>query len=199
MDNPLFSSGDDWQNNARVNFSHAPMQFYIDGYKRAADLLVQNVLETAIDQDVLVYPISFLYRQYIELQLKDVIRESRILLGEGSSFLGSHDIKNLWGVASQLMKKIITGVDSTVGGYITKQDLAIINEVISNFAVIDPDSIAFRYPEDKVGKNTMQELTHINIRKLAEQIHELAVRLEKFDLVVNVLRERQSDMKGTCC
>jgi len=196
MDNPLFSSGDDWQNNARVNCSHAPMRFYIDGYKRAADFLAQNVVETAIDQDILVYPIAFLYRQYIELQLKDLIRESRILLDEGSSFPNHHNIKQLWELANQLMKKIIMRVDKTAGDYITKDDLAKIDEAICNFVDIDPESFAFRYSEDRDGKNTMQRLTHINIRRLAEHINELAERLEKFDLVVGLLRERQSDSES---
>lgn len=163
--------------------------------KRQMDI----ALVSGLDQDVLVYPIAFLYRQYIELQLKDVIRESRILLGEGNGFPNSHDIKNLWELANQLMKRIITRVDKTVGGYITKVDLAKINEVISDFSEIDPESFAFRYPEDQDGKNTMQGLSHINIRKLAEHINDLAVRLEKFDLVVSSLRGWQSDMKGTWC
>lgn len=196
MDNPLFSSGDDWQNNARINFSPAPRRLYIDGYKRAADILVQNILETAIDQDVLVYPIGFLYRQYIELQLKDLIRESRILLGEGNNFPESHDIKNLWELTKQLLKKIITRIDKAADEYITKADLAKIDDVISSFAEIDPDSFAFRYSEDRNGKNTMHGLSHINIRKLAEHINELAERLEKIDFVVGLLREWQSDMKG---
>lgn len=196
MDNPLFSSGDDWQNNARINFSPAPRRLYIDGYKRATDILVQNILETAIDQDVLVYPIGFLYRQYIELQLKDLIRESRILLGEGNNFPESHDIKNLWELTKQLLKKIITRIDKAADEYITKADLAKIDDVISSFAEIDPSSFAFRYPEDRNGNNTMHGLSHINIRKLAEHINELAERLEKIDFVVGLLREWQSDMKG---
>lgn len=197
MDNPLFSSDDDWQNNARINCSHAPMRFYIEGYKRAADLLAQNVVATSVDQDILVYPIAFLYRQYIELQLKDLIRESRILLGKGSGFPDNHNIKQLWELANQLMKEIITRVDKTAGDYITKEDLTKIDEVICSFVDIDPESVAFRYSEDRDGNNTMQRLTHINIRRLAEHINELAERLGKFDLVVGLLQEWKSDMKAS--
>lgn len=197
MENPLFSSDDDWQNNACVNYGYASIRFYIEGYKRSADLLAQHVVETAIDQDILVYPIAFLYRQYIELQLKDVIRESRIILGDGSDFPIGHDIKSLWEIASQLMKKIIMRVDKKSGNYITKEDFAKINEVICNFSDIDPKSLAFRYSEDQDGKNSLQGLSHINIRKLAVHINELAERLEKFDLVVGLLREWQSDMRET--
>lgn len=94
------------------------------------------------------------------------------------------------------MKEIITRVDKTAGDYITKEDWTRINEVICNFVDIDPESVAFRYSEGRDGNNTMQRLTHINIRRLAEHINELAERLKKFDLVVGLLRERQSDSES---
>jgi len=45
-------------------------------YKRAADLLVQHIIETKITLDIntLVFPILYLYRHYIEIKLKDIIR-----------------------------------------------------------------------------------------------------------------------------
>lgn len=199
MDSLLFSSGADWQSNALINVNHSPIRYYIDGYKRAADILVKNVLETSIDQDVLVYPIVFLYRQCVELQLKDLIRESRILLGEGSSFPSKHNIKNLWDISHQLMKRIITDVDKSAGDYIAEKDFIKINEVISSFTEVDPESIAFRYPEDRSGNNTMQGLTHISIRKLAEHINDLVELLDKCDLVVSCLRESQLNMDGASC
>ncbi|GAC19580.1 hypothetical protein [Paraglaciecola arctica] len=76
MTNSLFSSGEDWQSNACVNCSHDSIGLYIDGYRQAADTLAHKVVESSRDQDILVYPIVFLFRQYIELQLKRIIRES---------------------------------------------------------------------------------------------------------------------------
>lgn len=180
-----------------MNYSHAPMRLYILGYKTAADLIAQKVIETDRDQDSLIYPIAFLYRQYIELQLKDIINESRILLSEGYGFPEHHKIKALWELASQLMRKIIATVDESAGEYITSEDFAFIETMVSEFVEVDPGSMAFRYPKNKLGYSSLEEIRHINIRNLAEQITELSKRLEKFDLVVGLLRDRQDEMHQT--
>lgn len=197
MSNDLFSSDTDWQNNACLNWSHDSIGLYINGYKEAADTLVNKVIESSNDHDILVYPIAFLYRQYIELQLKGIIRGSRLLLEECSGFPGHHKIQSLWHVANGLMKKIITKLDKSAGEYITKEDLKIIDSIISDFVEVDPESFAFRYPEDKQGNKNLDGLTHINLRKLGQQISVLAEKLDKFDLVVDLLNERQADMRAT--
>lgn len=86
MSNSLFSGDNDWKANACLNWSPDSLGLYIEGYREAADKLVHDVVESGTNQDILVFPISFLYRQYIELQLKHIIRESRILLEECKSF-----------------------------------------------------------------------------------------------------------------
>ena len=111
MSNSLFSSDEDWKSNACISRSGYSIVHYIDGYRKAADALAHKVVESGCDQDILVYPIAFLYRQYIELQLKHIIKESRGLLSEGSGFPEHHKIRDLWHVANGLMKKIIKEVD----------------------------------------------------------------------------------------
>ena len=195
MNNPLFTSGQDWRSNACISRSHVPMRLYILGHKKAADLLAQQVVETAHDQDILVYPIAFLYRQYIELQLKEVIKESRILLSEGSGFPEHHKIHHLWDLASGLMRKIAEKIDPSVDDYIKSDDVDLIGTVIACFTDVDPESMAFRYPTSKFGKSSLGEITLINIRNLAERISSLSDGLDKFDLVVSVLRQQQDEMR----
>lgn len=195
MGNQLFSSAQDWQNNACVNVCLSPIRIYIIGYKQAADHLAQLVTQTARDQDTLVYPIAFLYRQYIELQLKELIKESKALLNEESSFPKHHKINALWNLTQQDMRKIIADVDRSVGEYITSADFKLIDALVADFVAIDPESMTFRYPNDKSNLNNLGGLRHINIRHLAEQIQALSDSLDKFDLVVGVLRERQAEMQ----
>ena len=139
----------------------------------------------------MVYPIAFLYRQYIELQLKDIIKESRIVLSEDSGFPKHHKIQHLWDVSEQLMRKIIATVDSSAGEYITADDFSFIGSAIKSFVEIDPESMVFRYPEDKNGNSSIESLPHINIRNLADQISELETRLKKFNLAVSFIRDWQ--------
>ena len=95
------------------------------------------------------------------------------------------------------MKKIISKLDESAGEYITKEDLKIINKIINDFVEVDPKSFAFRYPEDKQGNKNLEGITHINLRKLGQQIGVLAEKLDKFDLVVGLLNEWQADMRAT--
>lgn len=197
MTNSLFSSGEDWQSNACVSWSHDSIGLYIDGYRKAADDLAHKVVESSRDQDILVYPIVFLYRQYIELQLKRIIRESKILLYQGNDFPQHHRIRDLWNDAKGLMRNIIKKVDSSAKDYITKKDVDLIDKIISDFVEVDPDSFSFRYPKDKDGNNNLDGVTHINIRNLHDQMDLLTEQLEKYDLVIGLLRDWRSDMHAT--
>lgn len=193
MTNQLFSADTDWYNNACLNLSHDSMVFYINGYKKAADILV---IESRQDQDILVYPIAFLYRQYIELQLKSIIRDSKFLLEKGSGFPEHHKIKKLWNEANVLMGEIISTLDKSVGEYITNKDMERIGCIIKDFVEIDSESFAFRYPDDKKGNKNLEGLTHINLRKLGQQIGLLSEKLDKYNLVVVELIGRKEELQA---
>lgn len=194
MSNSLFSSDKDWKANACLNWSHDTMSLYIEGYREAADKLVLEVIKSATDQDILVFPISFLYRQYIELQLKHIILESRIFLCEGKNFPEHHRIKDLWDTANSLMSKIIKYHDPTINNYITKADVQLIQTIITEFVKVDPDSYAFRYPKDKNGNKNLAGIKHINLRKLQDQMKILKENLDKYFLSVSLLRDYQNEM-----
>ncbi|WP_205648361.1 hypothetical protein [Aeromonas rivipollensis] len=140
MSNSLFSGDKDWKANACLNWSHDTIGLYIEGYREAADKLVHNVIESGTNQDILVFPISFLYRQYIELQLKHIIRESRVFLEEGATFPEHHRIGDLWNTANSLMARIIKKHDQSIKDYITESDVQAIKTIITEFVKIDPDS-----------------------------------------------------------
>jgi hypothetical protein len=64
----------DWQTNADLNTDGVPADYvYAEGYHRAGQILADYVIEKKWDQDLLVCPIVFLYRHYVELQLKRLI------------------------------------------------------------------------------------------------------------------------------
>jgi len=196
MSNSLFSGDQDWKANACLNWSLDSMGLYIEGYREAADKLVHDVVETGTNQDTLVFPISFLYRQYIELQLKHIIRESRIFLGEGASFPEHHRIQDLWNTANSLMAKIIKDHDQSIRDYITKEDIGAIKTIITEFVKVDPESFAFRYPNDKKGNRNLDGIEYINLRKLHDQMEILKEKLDKYYLCVSLLRDFQDEMRA---
>ena len=52
----LFISGNDWWNNACLNYGNDSWQLYTAGYKLAGDIVAEAVQANRIDQEVLVFP-----------------------------------------------------------------------------------------------------------------------------------------------
>ncbi|MGH7451463.1 MAG: hypothetical protein ACRENG_08980, partial [bacterium] len=152
----LFKSDNDWSNNACLNFLHSSQELYLyaHGYKQAADILVDHISATKRDQDILVYPIVFLYRHCIELYLKEIITEGNILLDEPKEMPTGHKIDVLWKDCKIILEKL--QFDST------KDELEAVDEIISQFSEKDPLSFAFRYPTDKKGEKLLPDIKYIN-------------------------------------
>jgi len=159
-DDRLFKSDSDWSNNACLNWSHDKRILYIHGYKEAAGLLARHIENKGESQDILIFPIIFLYRHYLELELKNIIIDSHELIDSGADVKLDHKISVLWQTCSQLLNKI----DSTY----PKEELKQVGRLIREFEQIDPLATAFRYPEDKVGKPSLPTEKLINIRNVRE-------------------------------
>ena len=117
---------------------------YVDGYKDAADRLVERH-----EADFLVYPTMYLYRQYLELQLKSLLRRLYLYHGIQSSYPKTHDLDELWRIARPLIEKKYPQ-DAADNDHIGAR--------IEEFNRIDPSSLAFRYPEDKKGRPSFEDV-----------------------------------------
>ena len=165
----LFTSQEDWWNNACLNWSGGSWSLYAAGYKEAADLLVVSVETRSAGQDTLVYPILFLYRQYLELEIKDTLRISRRLLDIDGDFPMHHRINDLWNDLHVLLERISPGNSSA--------ELKQIARLINDFAKVDPQSMAFRYPVGKSGLPSLPGLTRINLRNVREVLGKISIIL----------------------
>jgi len=186
---PLFKADKDWQCNACINWSYDPIEVYTIGYKEAADSLVKKIIRTKRNQDTLVYPICFLYRQYIELRLKEVIRSGRVLLDEGKSFPHHHKIKSLWQTAKGIINKVFPNDSKS-------PELLLVEHLITEFANLDPDSFAFRYPMDKTGNNPLEGMYHINLRHLFNCINKFGDVIELISNAISVEIDIKREIKS---
>ncbi len=166
----LFSTQEDWWNNACMNWSSSGWSLYASGYKDAADALVTKVEERSTNQDTFVYPVLFLYRQYLELQLKMMVRTLRHLQGIGRDFPKGHKIDVLWTEAEKLLRKAFPE-QSTV-------ELVETGRLIHEFAHVDPLSTAFRYPVDNDGNPSLPGIKYINLRNVREVMDKIAMLLD---------------------
>lgn len=164
VDDP-FAPGEDWWHNACLNFSFEPWVGYAGGYKRAGHIMVAYVEANRRDQDYLVYPILFNYRQYIELTLKWLIRDARQLLDEPGGTPAGHTLENLWNTTRPLLRRIEPRGE---------KDLDNVEGCINRFAEVDPTSQAFRYPVDMAGEPSLPGLSQINLRQVRDVVERMS-------------------------
>lgn len=190
----LFTSQEDWWNNACLNWCHDGWWLYASGYKDAADLLVQRVEERSAGQDSLVYPVLFLYRQYLELQIKDLIRQAHRLQDIAGDFPKHHRIDNLWEACHKLISEISPG-DSVA-------ELKEITRLIGEFSEVDPTSTAFRYPQDKDGNPSLPGISHINLRNVREVIGKISIILigasAQIGEYLSIKRDMEREFRHEC-
>ena len=156
----LFKGDEDWWHNACLNWCSDSWNLYAWGYQRAGDILVEFIKDTRTDQDILVYPIVFLYRQYIELELKEIIAAGNKLIGKYDRLPACHNIDKLWKMCREVIEELeLKG---------PKEDLDAMEEYIRQFSEKDPSSTAFRYPVGKKGEPLLQDLNYIDLINLKE-------------------------------
>ena len=168
--NGLFSIQDDYEYNTIIWKSNR-WYAYAEGYKVAADIIIDNFLENKEYRDMLIFPIVFLYRQSIELYLKYIIKQGALLLRDSTiSIPTHHDLNRLWLDTQGILKKIMPEI--------TRSEYSKIYGYIREFAKNDPKSMSFRYPVDKRGKLALNNITHINAKYLKESLDELFMFLD---------------------
>lgn len=189
---PIFTSDIDWQCNACLHYYNDPLELYAMGYKEAADSLVLQVMKTGNHQDSLVFPICFLYRQYIELRLKEIIWSGRRLLDIDGKFPTNHNIQNHWELALGLIRK-------TFGDDVDPPDFfTIAGHVVKEFTMLDPNSMTFRNPHDKKGDKHLQGVNHINLRRVAEYVNSFAETMEAASAGISAYLDSKSEMLSYC-
>jgi hypothetical protein len=186
---PIFKSGEDWRYNACLNCSNDQLEVYTIGYKEAADRLVKSVVENRYMLDALIYPICFLYRQYIELRLKEIIRSGRTLLENGAGFPQHHKLQPLYLTAKEIIKKAFSEEEHP-------PDLSLVDHIIAEFSEIDPESISFRYPFDKSGRNLLEKITHINLKHLSENIDQFGEHIDTISFVISVYLDHKREFNN---
>ena len=183
----LFKLTGDWWNIACLNIHPGNWYPYAEGYNRAANILVTYVEEHNRNQDFLVYPIVFLYRQYLELQLKLLIRDGSDLLDRSFDLLMHHDIRSLWNDCRSILESLWP--DSPTS------DLDAVQSCISELNVIDPKSMSFRYPVDKKGDAVVFPMNHINLKHVADVMSRLAGLLNACHMAIDHELEVRQEMR----
>jgi hypothetical protein len=171
--------------NACLNYGLDTWMVYADGYWRAAELLVEHVEATQADQDFLIFPVLFLYRQYVELRLKQLAKSASDLLGRPYTISHSHKLGALWSEAARRL----TEVGRAFGDRPDPRQLADTKRRIRDLELVDPESMAFRYPEDRDRQAHLEGIAYINFGVVRAEMKRIAEVLDGAELSLSVMRD----------
>lgn len=163
-DSALIASPDSASSVAVAQYPFQRMVFMTDGYKEAADILVAKAMEDRPRSYLLLYPILFCYRHFLELSLKYVITTYGRRAGVRPNFK-DHDLDLLWPTFRQVVAYYGEG---------DRAALTAVEAVVAEFAKIDPRSFTFRYPTSREGDAIVINQDSVDLAQLRETMDGVA-------------------------
>lgn len=188
------------ENGDHYQFSHFAWgnredQFYgyINGYKESADYIMQNALDKKEISilDTCIFPACFLYRQFIELALKDIYlsfskdnKQEKIKTLEKAS----HDLEIMWNKVKPIILEYFPNDD--------EDTLDAVEDYIKQFIQEDKNSFAFRYPITKRMELIHQKERRINLNNLALRMNELESFFSAVSMGIGSMKEYEDEMRS---
>jgi hypothetical protein len=192
-------SHEDWQLNACIEHWGDVDRAYIIGFRSAAFQLTNSMCQNPTDQDSVVYPILYLYRHHIEMQLKSIIRLAMEILGEEVSNklrkkLEQHDLQTLWKVIEPKLDPICKRAKLP---QLPLEERQGINAYMQQLNDNDPKGVSFRYGRERDMSRTIGEgVVRINIRSFAVCMEKLSRYLDGLN---GWLEDMATDARNADC
>lgn len=159
--------------NRETAFIHAQSRDwnkYAYGYQVAYERLFESWHNHSMQVDVIAYPLVFLCRHYIELRLKELIQTCQHLLSLPTDWQVTHRIELLWKRVRPFVEEIWPNEPPAT--------LDHVEAMIQEFALLDPKSMAFRYPIDREGLRHLPNMDSIDLGALRTAMSQIASFLD---------------------
>ncbi|MDR3021443.1 MAG: hypothetical protein LBU60_02020 [Clostridiales bacterium] len=188
----LFLDSKNNSTNAEIKPQKEVAQFfsYLTGYREAANVIIMDALIKGNDESKnnAIFPACFLYRQYLELSLKDLyLYYSKDTDEQKSKFLKNtnHLLLSVWSNQVKPMIETLMNENNKIEleGYTDKQlkdfnlkekeRMQNIENYINEFHNMDVDSMLFRYPINKDRKPSHKSVKKICLVNLMQKINEI--------------------------
>lgn len=179
---------------SRIGWGGASHQYvlYMEGYKSTADALIDHLLtlKNVGRLDTFIFPILFLYRQFIELELKwvflvygDVDRSEKI------EFIrrANHNLMQLWRKTKPVLLEDAIPEE--------EQEVDIVEDYIKQFHKLDESSFSFRYPITKNLDQILNAEQRINLPNLRQRMDELYHFFSGADGKLSSIRDYRRNME----
>jgi hypothetical protein len=172
---------DNWNVHALVGYHADALRLYIAGFREGAQILARAVIKGNEDAEFLVYPIVFLYRHCVELLLKRIIRQGRVLDGAEPTENRQHDLWVLWADAKAVISKHFPNTDTD-----RPENL---DPLIIQLRELDPKSFSFRYDDGWKGR-----WTSINVWEFSNNTELIVEALGNYQLFLQAKIEGDNEV-----
>lgn len=168
----LFVEGGNYSEFSHIGWGDRVTQLsaYTSGYKEAADALVNLAVSKAdiATLDTVLFPVCFLYRQYLELVMKAIYLKCSPDSSEQKKAVlkkVGHCLPSTWARVKSLLRQDASPPELA--------DLDVVEDYIDQFHRIDSSSFTFRYPFDKALQPMLPKEQRVNIVALKQRMDEL--------------------------
>jgi hypothetical protein len=164
----LFIDTGEYREMAMIDYSLTEAR-YIASYREAGEALTNPVMQGGIS-DLLVFPILFAYRHWLELQLKSLITLGQRWRDENNQQMQTHELEVLWPLARAAIEAAFPDDPA---------DLDTVGSIVDELVAVDPTSVSFRYARDRKGRvNLPAGLGRVNIGHIAAVMLQVGLVLD---------------------
>ena len=165
------------------------LDLYADGFRRAAEELLDAARNSDELRDSLVYPIVYNLRHAIELTLKKVIWSARRLVDEPGDFPDGHRLDHLWNTCEPVLRRVFPH----------DQSYALMSATVGRLSELDPLGEGFRYPLSSKGPGTRSptlsaDLRRLDLGALVSDVGHVIDLLDGADFGMDVYMDAKSEM-----
>ena len=191
-DDPLLDSDGtnaDLRKHFHLDWSGGTEASYRGGYWRAIRILLDEIAvgDDPTHPDTLFYPVAFLCRHYIELSLKSVVTQGRLVFPNLSDYKRNHKLGALWELALPVWESLWPDAD--------RSTLDAVEAVIRAFVNLDQRGTDTRYATELSGEphnlpNAPRIIDHKNMLTVMTKLHHF---FEGCHAAIEEIQESQQD------
>ena len=126
-----------------------------------------------LEEECNIYPVMFLFRQYLELMIKALYKEFDILIPKKD--FNTHKLSYLWPKLKEKLQEIERENEEQLYG-----TTEILTDIVNNFSKIDDESYCFRYPISKKGNPYFKKDKTYDLYKIRSDITEFDTLIHEF-------------------
>jgi hypothetical protein len=183
----LLGEGEHWSLTACLGWSRGDWHMRIHGFRQAAELIGAYIAKHRHDQDGLIFPFLYNWRQHVELALKHLMVAAERLRDVSDKTPFGHNLEQLWTRCRASLEDL---------GGSSETELDNVGTVIAELHAMDPHGDAFRYPTGRDGSATLPGIDRLSFDRINDALVAVSNFLEAAETGVSVDLENKLDYEA---